>query len=101
MKPALIRHLSLALIFISGGWARVVPDRYIVELASEPVADRMASHGRHADQLEAARHRTDVRLEQSRTKTALEQEGAEVLDSVDTVLNALMVRLPDWCQMRH
>src|SRR5438105_485151 len=94
MKPALIRHLWLALVFVSGGWAQIVPDRYIVELASEPVAGRVASRGGQANQIEAANHRENVRLEQSRTKAALELEGAEVFDSVDTVLNALMVRMP-------
>src|SRR4029079_6696369 len=94
MKTALLRHLCLAVVFVCGGWAQIVPDRYIVELVSEPVAGRMASHGRHANQIEAASHRGDVRLEQSRTKAAVEREGAEVLDSVDTVINALMVRMP-------
>jgi len=94
MKTALVRQLCLAIVFVSGGWAQIVPDRYIVELANEPVAGRIASHGRHANQIEAARNREDVRLEQSRTKAAVEREGGEVFDSVDTVINALMVRMP-------
>jgi minor extracellular serine protease Vpr len=94
MKSARKRHLWLAIVFVSGSWAGIVPDRYIVELDDEPVAGRMASHGQHVNQLEAARHRVDVRLQQSQTKAALEQQGAEVLDSLDTVLNALMVRMP-------
>ncbi|HUJ20805.1 MAG TPA: S8 family serine peptidase [Bryobacteraceae bacterium] len=94
MKYTFLRCFGLALVLSGASWARIVPNRYIIELTDPPVADRMALHGGRGDQTEAIRHRADVRTGQLRTKAAVEEQGGEVLDSVDTVLNALMVRMP-------
>ncbi len=88
------RHLWVAFLFLTATWARVIPDRYIVELSSEPAAGRMVAYGRHANTVEAEQRRSDVRSEQARTKLAIEQQGGRVLDSVDTVVNAIFVHIP-------
>ena len=82
------------LIILPAVSAAVIPDRYIVELASPPVAVRAGAHGRRPNEALIVRHRRDVRVEQERVRQALEREGAQVVDSVDTVANALMVRMP-------
>jgi subtilisin family serine protease len=71
--------------------AQRVPDHYVVELSEEPAALRLAKQGRRA----AEGQRGRVRSEQTRLRAAVEDSGAEVLDAVDTVANALVVRIPD------
>jgi len=74
---------------LAGG--QVVPDQYIVELAGEPAATAVAraSKGRR----EAAwERRAQVRAEQGAVRAALAERGIEVLDSLETVANALVVR---------
>ena len=91
MQRTLWLHFSLGLVCLAGR-AAVVPDRYIVQLSSPPVAGRMATQGRHADRLEVERQRAGVRNEQVATKRAIQQAGGQVLDSVDIVANAIFVR---------
>ncbi len=71
--------------------AQRVPDHYIVELSGEPAAVQMAKQGRRAADDQRAR----VQAEQARVRQALKEAGAELLDAVDTVANALIVRLAD------
>jgi subtilisin family serine protease len=71
--------------------AQVVPDLYIVELSGEPAAVYAAQEGRRAAESQRGR----VQAQQASLRRALEQAGAEVVDSVDTVANALVVRLAD------
>src|SRR5258707_10611802 len=88
------RRLWVALLFLAAGWGQIVPDRYIVELSSAPGAARVRAQGRRANSLEVQRHGADVRAEQARTKLAIGQEGGRVLDSADTVINAIFVEMP-------
>ncbi|HET9320581.1 MAG TPA: S8 family serine peptidase, partial [Bryobacteraceae bacterium] len=87
-------RLWVGFVFLTALGAGIVPDRYIVELSSEPVAGRIAVRGRSANRLELEQRRTEVRSEQARTKLAIQQVGGEVLDSLDTVANAILVRIP-------
>ena len=91
MRPVPWLHFSLGFVCLAAS-AAVVPDRYIVQLSSPPVAARMAQ-GRRTDQLEVERRRGDLRNEQTATKRAIEQAGGQVLDSVDIVANAIFVRM--------
>src|SRR5512132_3290940 len=81
--------------------AETVPNRYIVELNTEPVAEHIArTTARGARKLamrgaEARQHRARLRTEQQRARGAAEANGATVLDTVDTVTNALLVQVPD------
>ena len=84
----------LAFVVLPVSWARTVPDRYIVELTGEPAARRMAVEGVRANQVEAARHRASVRTEQAAARLAIEQAGGQVIESIETVGNALFVRMP-------
>ena len=75
--------------------AATVPNRFIVELSTEPVAAHVASAaGRRASvqSLEAVSHRNLILREQATARTALQQGGAQVLEQVDTVANALLVQ---------
>jgi subtilisin family serine protease len=72
--------------------AQRVPDSYIVELSGEPVAIEMAKRGRRAA---VADRKAQVRAQQQRMRQALEVRGAEILDAVETVANALIIRIPD------
>jgi subtilisin family serine protease len=77
-------------------FAQVVPDRYIVELSGEPAAPYAAKRGHRAhtsDSVYAARV-AEIRTQHNTARAAAEQQGAEILDSTEGVLNALMVRIP-------
>ena len=78
-------------------WAQRVPGRYIVELTTEPVTEHVARMGLQAGMrsTEAVTQRARVRTQQARTRLALEAAQATVLDSVDTVANALFVQVSD------
>jgi subtilisin family serine protease len=81
--------------------AEVVPNRYIVELTGEPAAEeaiRMAAPGQRKRALRSAaadQRRARIRAEQRAARQLLEGEGASIVDSVETVANALVVRMPD------
>jgi subtilisin family serine protease len=65
--------------------AQVVPDIYIVELRGEPAAAAAAKTQR----------RVAIRAEQSAVREAAQAMGGEVITSVRTVANALVVRIAD------
>ena len=87
-----MKRLWILLLLAPWLAAQRVPDSYIVELTGEPVAVQMAKLGRRAA---ASDRKAQVRAEQLRMRPALEERGAVILDSVDTVANALIVRIPD------
>ncbi|MBI2680133.1 MAG: S8 family serine peptidase [Candidatus Solibacter usitatus] len=71
-----------------------IPGRYIVELSDRPAAVRLAGRQRRmVRDDEMATHRAQVRFAQQTMRTAVSVEGGEVLGSVDTVANALFVRM--------
>lgn len=96
MKP-----LLLFLAWLPLAAAAEAPGRWIVELADEPVAGhvlRTAGRGRARAALaseQARNHRARLRAEQRRVGRGVEAEGAAVVDQVDTVANALLVRAGD------
>ncbi|HKE29948.1 MAG TPA: S8 family serine peptidase [Bryobacteraceae bacterium] len=74
--------------------AGIVPNRYIVELSTEPVA----AHVKAAALLhspEADRHRGAIRAEQASVRVRVEAAGGRVLGAVENVKNALLVEMPD------
>jgi subtilisin family serine protease len=80
--------LLLAAVFVAA--ADVVPDLYIVELSGEPAAAK-GSRAALADQRAAVQAaQADVR-----TRLAAAVPEAQTLTAVDTVANALIVRVPD------
>jgi minor extracellular serine protease Vpr len=87
---------SIALAAVAFAQGRV-PGRYIVELSTEPVAEhvtRAAPRGGMRSPA-ALTHRALVQAEQLQVRSRLEQQQVRVLDSIDTVANALFVELPD------
>src|SRR5262249_1027475 len=66
--------------------AAAVPGHYIVELPDDPVGSRNMS---------MQQRRTQIRAGQRLVRTRLEAAEAEILESVDTVANAFIVRIPD------
>ena len=78
-----------ALVAVAGG--QVVPGRYVVELAGEPLAALATKPAR--ERAAVGPHRLAIREEQSRFTTALEEAGGAVEGSLETVANALLVRM--------
>src|SRR5437868_56046 len=77
--------------------AAAVPGHYIVEMADDPVAaylvKQAVSGGIRGPA--ALAQRAQIRGRQRPMRRLLETAGAEVLDSVDTVANAFIVRIAD------
>jgi len=86
-----MRVLRAGLLFWAVVGAQVVPDRYIVELTGEPAAVAAARAGKGRREA-AADRRAQIQAEQRVLRAALAERGVEVLESVDTVANALLVR---------
>lgn len=95
-----MRHIWILLIGLPV-LAATVPDRYIVELSGEPVAQRVArtvSPGQRREALlgeTGRRYRAEVRAGQASVRRSMVRRGARVAGSVDTVANALFVRIPE------
>ncbi|MBI3940806.1 MAG: S8 family serine peptidase [Acidobacteria bacterium] len=88
------RRLWLAFFWMAPALAQVVPDHYIVELAGSPAAASM-SPLLEADAGVVSARRAEIRARQRTLRQELERREAEVLEQVDIVANALVVRLPD------
>ena len=73
--------------------AERVPGRYIVELTGEPVVTQV-TRGRMTG-LAAVTQRSRVKSEQEAVRGQLERREARVVDSVNTVANALFVEIDD------
>lgn len=90
-----MRRSRAWLLWLLGAWiagAQVVPDLYIVELAGEPAA-AVAIGGMKGRREAVADRRAQIQAEQRAVRAALAERGIEVLESVDTVANALVVRV--------
>jgi minor extracellular serine protease Vpr len=77
--------------------AERVPDRYIVELSTESVAEHLARQPRRESftGTVAEAHRARVHAEQQQARTLVERQQGVVLDRVQNIANALFVRIPD------
>lgn len=74
--------------------AQFVSGRYIVELSGAPAAEAAAKQktARNAIAAEVSGRRAAVQAQQKVVRAGIEQAQAKVVDSVDTVANALIVR---------
>jgi minor extracellular serine protease Vpr len=70
-------------------FGQVVPGRYVVELAGDPAAAAAAPRA------ELAARRAGVRQLQVDARQAVADLGGTVIESMDTVLNGLIVNIPD------
>ena len=78
-------------------FGQVVPGRYIVELAGEPAAVTAARQGSKfaARENGFALRRAAVRQGQTNIRRGVVDHGGTVLESMDTVVNGLIVNIPD------
>jgi minor extracellular serine protease Vpr len=85
----------LVAVFTVVLFAQVVPGRYVIELAGEPAAG--AKHGMRSAMRESefAARRAAVRQTQAAARSAVANLGGKVIESMDTVVNALIVTIPD------
>jgi subtilisin family serine protease len=97
MKAVWVKTVVLFLLSVAAVLGQVVPGRYVVELAGEPAAVLAARQGSRFAAREAsfAAQRAAVRRNQADARTRITELGGTVLDSMDTVANALMVSIPD------
>src|SRR6266852_3631180 len=86
------RRTFLGLV-VWAAWAaaQVVPGHYVVELSGDPLGAAVRAQGKAAL---SVRH-SQILSEQARTRTLIERQNGIVLSSVDSVMNALLVNIPD------
>jgi minor extracellular serine protease Vpr len=91
-----IRSIYLGLT-LSIAAAAAVPNQYIVEMAGDSVAVHIARHapGSGIRSQAALSRRAQIREEQKPVRAQLAAAGARVVESLDTVANALIVNIPD------
>ena len=77
-------------VWVSLAAAQVIPDRYVVELMEVPLGAAVRTKGKAAL---ADRHRA-ILTEQSRMKSAIEGQRGQVIATTDSLMNALIVKLP-------
>lgn len=71
--------------------AQIVPGRYVIELNGAPLGAEVRTKGR-----EALRDRlTAIHSEQAKVRALIEQRNGKVLSSVDSLMNALIVKIND------
>jgi minor extracellular serine protease Vpr len=86
--------LFWALLLVLPVAAENVPNRYIVELTTEPVA-RIAGRGRLIHSPAAERHRTRLRAEQASAGGRIRQAEGAIIGAIENVQNALVVEIDD------
>src|SRR5262249_2102747 len=77
-------------VFTISAFGQVIPGRYIVELSGDPAATSAAARA----QVLTAR-RAAVRVPQLDIRRQCPQQGGQVIESLDTVYNGLIVTVPD------
>ena len=91
MKTTVFLFLSAA------AFGQVVPGRYILELSQDPAAVAASKAGARFAAREAAfaARRAGVRQSQVAVRAAVAAHGGTVVESMDTVVNGLIVNIPD------
>ena len=97
MRTVCVKSAALFLVSAVVVWGQTVPGRYVVELAGDPAAAAAAKQGSRFAAREAgfAARRAAVRQGQTDARTRIGELGGTVLASMDTVVNALIVSIPD------
>jgi hypothetical protein len=97
MRIVCVKSVALFLVSAVVVWGQTVPGRYVVELAGDPAATAAAKQGSRFAAREAgfAARRAAVRQGQTDARTRIGELGGTVLASMDTVVNALIVSIPD------
>src|SRR5436305_11996789 len=85
-----------AVLAVAPVFAADIPNRYIVELSTEPVAVRVRAQGRFAiHSLPAEQHRARIRAEQTAARSRIQQAEGTVTGALENLHNALVVRIDD------
>ena len=89
--PRFVRAFIGIILWAAVAFGQVVPNRYVVELAGAPLGAEVRTKGREAlkDRVSA------IQTEQARVRALIEQRNGQVLSSVDSLMNALIVNIPD------
>ena len=92
-----MKGVALFLFSVAAVLGQTVPGRYVVELAGDPAARATARQGSRFTAREAgfAARRAAVRQGQTDARTRIGELGGTVIESMDTVCNALIVSIPD------
>jgi len=92
-----MKGVALFLFSVAAVLGQTVPGRYVVELAGDPAARATARQGSRFTAREAgfAARRAAVRQGQTDARTRIGELGGTVIESMDTVVNALIVSIPD------
>ena len=94
---SVMKTLVLLLFPVAVMFPQVVPGRYVLELSGDPAAVAATRQGARfaARTADFAVRRAGVRRTQMASRTAVAAHGGTVLESMDTVVNALIVNIPD------
>ncbi len=96
-----MRRFFSILLWLPIAVGQTVPGRYIVELTGDPIAvhaeRRVGRVDRRLDMQSprARARRQALRMEQRAVRDRAVEQNAEVVDSVESLANALIVRVPD------
>jgi len=71
--------------------AQVVPGRYVVELNHDPLGAAVRARGKSA----LSSRITQIHTEQGHVRDLIEQSNGRVISSVESVMNALLIAIPD------
>ena len=96
-ERSLMRTLVLFLFPVAAMFPQTVPGRYVLELSGDPAAVVATRPGVRlaARTAEFAARRAGVRRTQMTARAAVASRGGTVVESMDTVINALIVNIPD------
>ena len=89
--PRFLRGFVGILFCSAAALAQLVPGRYIVELTGAPLGADVRAKGRAALQNRV----TAIQAEQARVRALIEQRNGKVLSSLDSLMNALIVKIAD------
>jgi subtilisin family serine protease len=92
-----MKTIVLLLLSAAASLGQVVPGRYVLELSQDPAAVAAVKSGARFAARDAAfaARRAGVRQTQVSARVAVAAHGGRVIESMDTVLNALIVEIPD------
>ncbi len=92
-----VKLALLAAVLCLGLTAQTIPGRYVLELAGDPAAVTAARPGVRmaARAADFPAHRNRIRQAQAAARSAVAAHGGTVLESLDTVINGLIVSIPD------
>src|ERR1700686_1472519 len=86
------QRIFVVFLFLGGiALAQIVPGRFVVELNGSSLGAEARTKGKAALSGSIAQ----IHTEQARVKALIEQNNGKVLSSVESIMNALIVTIPD------